>query len=179
MSSKTIVVECSIGFGYQDEVWVSHCIIVKQVVPSAKQSRKLNSEVFFLLKKCSLWFLTQISKRTSENLLVFQEDLHFWKTWRKEIGRSKMLTVRYHYPFFECSFQCWHWPSNCRFWGRSHPTCQRTGRLHLYKFITNNKEVTDTIPREEWSEGATDLDVALKRTQNVKGTWGAVALASD
>lgn len=49
----------------------------------------------------------------------------------------------------------------------------------MYKFITNNKEVTDTIPREEWSEGATDLDVALKRTQNVKGTWGAVALASD
>lgn len=36
-----------------------------------------------------------------------------------------------------------------------------TGKLHLHKFITNNKRVITTIPREECTEGATDFDLAL------------------
>ncbi|XP_054868580.1 uncharacterized protein LOC129349422 [Amphiprion ocellaris] len=36
-----------------------------------------------------------------------------------------------------------------------------TGKLHLHKFISNSKEVLDTIPKEECAAGATDLDLAL------------------
>lgn len=36
-----------------------------------------------------------------------------------------------------------------------------TGKLHLHKFITNNRKVLATIPKEERTEGATDLDMAL------------------
>lgn len=37
----------------------------------------------------------------------------------------------------------------------------RTGKLRLHKFISNNKKVIETIPKEECAEGATDLDMAL------------------
>lgn len=36
-----------------------------------------------------------------------------------------------------------------------------SGRLCLHKFITNNKKVLATIPKQECAEGATDLDMAL------------------
>ncbi|KAK7945396.1 hypothetical protein WMY93_001124 [Mugilogobius chulae] len=36
-----------------------------------------------------------------------------------------------------------------------------TGKLHLHKFISNSKEVIDTIPKEECAAGATNLDLAL------------------
>lgn len=36
-----------------------------------------------------------------------------------------------------------------------------SGRLRLHKFITNNKKVLATIPKQECAEGATDLDMAL------------------
>ena len=36
-----------------------------------------------------------------------------------------------------------------------------TGKLCLHKFITNNKRVLDTIPKQERAEGAADLDMAL------------------
>ncbi len=36
-----------------------------------------------------------------------------------------------------------------------------TGKLHLHKFITNNKRVLATIPKQELAEVASDLDMAL------------------
>lgn len=36
-----------------------------------------------------------------------------------------------------------------------------TGKLRLHKFITNNRKVLATLPREERAEGAADLDMAL------------------
>lgn len=36
-----------------------------------------------------------------------------------------------------------------------------TGKLHLHKFITNNKTVLATIPKQDCAEGAADLDMAL------------------
>ncbi|XP_057677992.1 uncharacterized protein LOC130907200 [Corythoichthys intestinalis] len=35
------------------------------------------------------------------------------------------------------------------------------GKLHLHKFITNNKNVLATIPKQERAEGVADLDLAL------------------
>lgn len=36
-----------------------------------------------------------------------------------------------------------------------------SGKLHLHKFISNNKEVIASIPKKECAGGATDLDLAL------------------
>lgn len=36
-----------------------------------------------------------------------------------------------------------------------------TGKLHLHKFISNNKNVLATIPKGECMEGATGMDLAL------------------
>ena len=46
-----------------------------------------------------------------------------------------------------------------------------TGMLSLHKFLTNSKEVLAMIPKKECIEGATDLDLALWRTQDRKGSW--------
>ncbi|KAL7849158.1 hypothetical protein SRHO_G00207810 [Serrasalmus rhombeus] len=40
-----------------------------------------------------------------------------------------------------------------------------TGKLRLHKFISNSKEVLDTIPKEECAEAATDKDLALGELQ--------------
>lgn len=37
----------------------------------------------------------------------------------------------------------------------------KTGHLHLHKFITNNREVLATIPKQERADGADGLDMAL------------------
>lgn len=49
----------------------------------------------------------------------------------------------------------------------------KTGNLRLHKFMSNNKEVTATIPPEKCAE-TKDLDMAFLRTSHWMSTWSSV-----